>query len=86
MPDHVTGVVGVVRERRALVTDTGGVLSHAAIIAREYRIPAVVATGNATQLLKDGQVVTVDGGNGVVRLQEPSVPPPDGDARDGYKR
>jgi rifampicin phosphotransferase len=59
----------------ALVTDTGGVLSHAAIIAREYRIPGVVATGNATQLLADGQLVTVDGSAGVVRLMEPSAAP-----------
>jgi rifampicin phosphotransferase len=52
----------------ALVTDTGGVLSHPAIIAREYRVPAVVATGNGTELLRDGQHVSVDGSNGVVRL------------------
>jgi phosphohistidine swiveling domain-containing protein len=50
----------------ALVTDTGGLLSHPAIIAREYRIPAVVATGNATFLLQDGDVVTVDGTTGKV--------------------
>jgi rifampicin phosphotransferase len=53
----------------ALVTDTGGLLSHAAIIAREYAIPAVVATGNATTLLRDGQVVTVDGGAGRIEVQ-----------------
>jgi phosphohistidine swiveling domain-containing protein len=50
----------------ALVTDSGGILSHPAIIAREYRIPAVVATGNATSFLKDGQVVTVNGNDGIV--------------------
>jgi pyruvate,water dikinase len=52
----------------ALVTDTGGILSHPAIIAREYRVPAVVATGNATRLLHDGQMVTVDGARGIVEL------------------
>jgi pyruvate,water dikinase len=52
----------------ALVTDTGGILSHPAIIAREFGIPAVVATGNATQLLRDGQLVTVDGETGVVTI------------------
>lgn len=57
----------------ALVTDTGGILSHAAIIAREFRIPAVVATGNATQLLRDGQVVTVDGTGGLVVLESTQV-------------
>jgi pyruvate,water dikinase len=53
----------------ALVTDTGGLLSHPAIIAREYRVPAVVATGNATALLRDDQVVTVDGSTGRVEVQ-----------------
>lgn len=50
----------------ALVTDTGGILSHPAIIAREHRVPAVVATGNATRRLQDGQVVIVDGTDGLV--------------------
>jgi len=52
----------------ALVTDTGGLLSHPAIIAREYRVPAVVATGSATRLLTDGQMVTVDGTAGMVEI------------------
>ncbi len=52
----------------ALVTNEGGILSHPAIIAREHGIPAVVGTGNATSLLKDGQRVTVDGNQGVVEL------------------
>lgn len=55
----------------ALVTDNGGILSHPAIIAREYRIPSVVATGNATKRLRDGQIVTVDGTTGVVEATEP---------------
>jgi phosphohistidine swiveling domain-containing protein len=54
----------------ALVTDTGGLLSHPAIIAREYRVPAVVATGNATERLADGQVVTVDGTAGTVEVEK----------------
>jgi rifampicin phosphotransferase len=54
----------------ALVTDAGGFLSHSAIIAREYRIPAVVGTGNATGLLRDGMLVTVDGGAGSVAVLE----------------
>jgi pyruvate,water dikinase len=52
----------------ALVTDTGGILSHPAIIAREYGIPAVVATGNATQVIPDGARVVVNGDSGVVEL------------------
>lgn len=53
----------------ALVTDIGGLLSHPAIIAREYRIPAVLATVNATKLLHDGEMVTVDGDVGMVRVE-----------------
>jgi phosphohistidine swiveling domain-containing protein len=54
----------------ALVADTGAILSHPAIIAREYQVPAVVATGNATELLKDGQIVTVDGSAGTVSIDD----------------
>ncbi|MGH3413907.1 MAG: PEP-utilizing enzyme, partial [Marmoricola sp.] len=50
----------------ALVTDGGGVLSHAAIVAREHALPAVVGTGRATSTLHDGEVVTVDGSTGRV--------------------
>jgi pyruvate,water dikinase len=53
----------------AVVTDGGGVLSHAAIIARENGIPAVLGTMDATQRLVDGQTVTVDGANGVVEVE-----------------
>jgi pyruvate,water dikinase len=52
----------------ALVTDAGGILCHSAIIAREYRVPAVVATGNATSTILDGQQITVDGGTGLVKV------------------
>lgn len=52
----------------ALVTDAGGVLSHPAIIAREYGIPAVVATGVATATIPDGRTVVVDGTAGTVTL------------------
>ena len=50
----------------AIITDEGGVTSHAAIVSREMGIPAVVGTRNATQKLKDGQIVTVDGFTGRV--------------------
>jgi pyruvate,water dikinase len=56
-----------------LVTDTGGVLSHPAIIAREHGIPAVVATREATTRLHDGDVVTVDGTTGTVELDTPAA-------------
>ncbi|HEX6237195.1 MAG TPA: PEP/pyruvate-binding domain-containing protein, partial [Acidimicrobiales bacterium] len=50
----------------ALVTDGGGLLAHAAVIAREYGVPAVLATGDATRRLHDGDTVTVDGTAGAV--------------------
>jgi len=50
----------------AVVADTGGALSHAAIVAREYGIPAVLGTRVATAQLKDQMVVRVDGNQGVV--------------------
>ena len=51
-----------------IVTDTGGILSHCAVVAREYRIPAVVGTGRATAVIRDGQLVEVDGDSGTVRI------------------
>ena len=52
----------------AIVTDRGGQLSHAAIVAREYGIPAVVGTLRATATIPDGARVEVDGSKGLVRL------------------
>ena len=50
------------------VSDIGGSMSHAAIVAREYGLPAVVGTGTATSRIKDGQRIRVDGGCGVVTI------------------
>lgn len=52
----------------AFVTDEGGLLSHAAIISREQGKPCVTATGNATQVLRNGDLVRVDGANGIIEL------------------
>ncbi len=52
----------------ALVTDLGGVLSHAAVVAREYGVPAVFGVTDATRLIRSGQRVTVDGDAGVVTI------------------
>jgi len=52
----------------AVITDGGTLAAHASLVAREYGIPAVVATGDATTRLHDRQVVTVDGGSGVVEI------------------
>jgi pyruvate,water dikinase len=56
----------------AIVMDQGGLLSHGSIIAREYGIPAVVNVGPATQIIRTGQLLKVDGNRGEVRiLSEP---------------
>jgi pyruvate,water dikinase len=52
----------------AVVTDVGGVLSHAAIVAREFGLPAVVGTDVGTKVIQTGQTITVDGNAGVVYL------------------
>jgi phosphohistidine swiveling domain-containing protein len=52
----------------AVVTDTGGILSHCAVVAREYMIPAVVGIGMATHVIQDGQLLEVDGTEGIVRV------------------
>lgn len=51
---------------KGIVTEVGGQLCHGAVVAREYRIPAVLCVKNATRILKDGQKITLDGGNGVI--------------------
>ncbi|WP_294180566.1 PEP/pyruvate-binding domain-containing protein [uncultured Clostridium sp.] len=53
---------------KAVISDTGGPLSHSAIVAREYNIPAVLGCGNATSVLKDGDKVVVDGDKGTVEF------------------
>jgi pyruvate,water dikinase len=54
----------------AVVVDTGGAASHAAIVAREYGIPAVMATIKGTKELADGQWIQVDGAGGLVLKAE----------------
>jgi pyruvate, water dikinase len=58
--------VPTMRRASALVTDGGGVTCHAAIVGRELHLPTIVATRNATTVLRDGEIVTVDGRKGVV--------------------
>ena len=52
----------------AVVTDVGGPLSHGSIVAREYGIPAVMGTGVATRRIQSGQIITVDGTSGMVKV------------------
>ena len=53
----------------AVVTEMGGRLSHAAVVAREMEMPAVLSVSNATKLLRTGDVVTVDGDSGLVSVK-----------------
>ena len=53
---------------KAAVTDVGGIMSHAAIVCREYGLPAVVGAGYATALIKSGQKIKVDGYKGTVEI------------------
>ena len=63
-PDYVP----LMQKAAAIVTDQGGILTHAAIVARELKKPCVVGTGNATKELSSGQSVTVDADTGVVSI------------------
>ena len=56
-----------IKRAKALVTDEGGILSHAAILCRELKIPCIIGTGNATRLLRRGDVVEIDTVNGLIK-------------------
>ncbi len=60
-----TPLIGV---SKAMIIENGGILSHAAIVARESNIPTVISVQNATDYLKDGQLVRLDGGKGTVEI------------------
>jgi len=61
-PDFVPAM----RRASAIITDAGGLTSHAAIVSRELGVPAVIGTGDATKRLSDGMIVTVDATKGIV--------------------
>jgi pyruvate,water dikinase len=67
--------VPLMRKAAAIVTDSGGMTCHAAIVSRELGIPCLVGTGDGTSRLRDGEVVTVDATHSVVR--EGAAPAPD---------
>ncbi|MHB1088645.1 MAG: putative PEP-binding protein, partial [Acidimicrobiales bacterium] len=68
--------VPTMRRAGALVTDEGGTTCHAAIVSRELGVPCVVGARTATKLLRTGELVTVDGGQGAVYAGEVSSPAP----------
>jgi len=53
---------------KACVTDVGGIMCHAAIVCREYGMPAIVGTGQATSIIKSGMRIKVDGNTGKVDI------------------
>jgi pyruvate, water dikinase len=68
--------VPLMRRAKAIVTDSGGMTCHAAIVSRELGIPCIAGTGDATRTLRDGELVTVDATHGVVlNGAAPNLPP-----------
>lgn len=63
-PEHLAGM----KKAAAIVTDDGGITCHAAIVARELRIPCIIGTKIATKILKDGDLVEVDAYKGIVKI------------------
>ena len=66
MPDYVPAM----QKACAILTNEGGMTSHAAIVSREMMIPCIVGTEHATEVLEDNQIITIDATNGVVYLGE----------------
>lgn len=60
----------ILEKIRAIITDDGGKLCHAAILAREFKIPCIVGTKIATKVFKNGDLVEVDAEKGIARILE----------------
>ena len=60
--------VSILSKAKGIITDEGGITCHAAIVARELKKPCIIGTGNATEILKDGDLVEVDAERGVVKI------------------
>jgi phosphoenolpyruvate synthase/pyruvate phosphate dikinase len=60
--------ISIIGKIKAIVTDDGGILCHAAILSREFKIPCIVGTKIATKVLKDGDLIEVDANRGIVRI------------------
>ncbi len=58
----------LIQQCAGIVTDEGGILSHAAIVARELQKPCVIGTKIATRVIKDGMTIEIDGDTGIVKL------------------
>ncbi|EKE10608.1 MAG: hypothetical protein ACD_15C00227G0001, partial [uncultured bacterium] len=64
--------MSAIKKASAIITNEGGMTCHAAIISREFKIPCIVGTKIATQVLHDGDLVEVDADNGTVKIIEKS--------------
>ena len=56
------------KKAKAIITDEGGITCHAAVISRELKKPCIVGTKIATKILQDGDIVTLDGSKGIVKI------------------
>ena len=65
-------IVPAMKKAAAIVTEQGGVTSHAAIVSRELRIPCVIGTKIATKVLKDNDLVEVDATKGIIKILKKS--------------
>lgn len=74
VPYTDSGWAAVLARAGGLIAEVGGQLSHGAIVAREYGIPAVMNVSSATQILQTGQQVRIDGSTGTVEILHPDIP------------
>ncbi|MCB0226321.1 MAG: hypothetical protein KDI02_21700, partial [Anaerolineae bacterium] len=75
MPSTDPAWLALLSSAAGLIVETGGLLSHGSVIAREYGLPAVANIPQATQRFQTGDTVLVDGSTGVIQLLEPSRSP-----------
>lgn len=68
--DTSTELTSIIKKSKAIVADYGGLLSHTGIVSREFKIPCIVQTKNATKVLKDGDLIEVDANTGVIKVIE----------------
>lgn len=61
-------IVHLCRKAAAIVTDEGGITSHAAVVSREFNIPCIIGTKNATNIFKTGDIIEVNANSGIIRL------------------
>ena len=71
-PMTTPDMIPVLKHVSAIITDEGGIICHAAIVSRELQIPCIIGTTNATQIIKDGDLLEVDASNGKIKILKES--------------